>query len=72
MMGLEILEDPKARKPFDPKLCIGAQICMRLRKRGILLRPLGDVIIVMPPLAMPANDIIYILEAVKKELNQLL
>jgi adenosylmethionine-8-amino-7-oxononanoate aminotransferase len=27
------------------------------RKRGVIIRPLGDVIVLMPPLAMPIDDL---------------
>jgi adenosylmethionine-8-amino-7-oxononanoate aminotransferase len=32
---------------------VGARVCRLARERGVLLRPLGDVHLVMPPLAIP-------------------
>jgi adenosylmethionine-8-amino-7-oxononanoate aminotransferase len=52
MVGIELVADKATRKPFDPRLRTGAQVCKRLRSRGIILRPLGDVVVMMPPLAM--------------------
>jgi adenosylmethionine-8-amino-7-oxononanoate aminotransferase len=67
MMGIELVEDPATRRPFDPKRRVGAEVCRRLRTRGIILRPLGDVVVMMPPLAMPAADISRILHSVLEE-----
>src|SRR6185295_2725266 len=50
---------------FDPKLRTGAAVCERIRRRGVILRPLGDVIVLMPPLAMEASDLRTIVDAVR-------
>ncbi len=31
---------------------MGARVCRLARERGVLLRPLGDVVVIMPPLAI--------------------
>ncbi len=71
MVGIELVKDKATREPFDPKLRIGAEICQRIRKHGVILRPLGDVIVLMPPLAMPVADIQRIVEAVCVEIENL-
>jgi adenosylmethionine-8-amino-7-oxononanoate aminotransferase len=71
MIGIELVEDKATRQPFDPSRRIGHLICDRLRSHGIILRPLGDVIVIMPPLAMPLADIARIVEALKVELGRL-
>jgi adenosylmethionine-8-amino-7-oxononanoate aminotransferase len=42
-----------------------------VRRHGVILRPLGDVIVIMPPLAMGANDLARIVAAVEHELRTL-
>jgi adenosylmethionine-8-amino-7-oxononanoate aminotransferase len=64
MVGIEL-------KGFDPKRRMGAEICQRLRKHGVILRPLADVIILMPPLAMGVEDLQRIITAVRTELSKL-
>ena len=71
MTGIEVVENKSTRKSFDPSRRIGNHICHRLRSRGIILRPLGDVIVMMPPLAMPIDDIARIVEALHQELLRL-
>ncbi len=68
MVGIELVEDRGMRKRFDPKRRVGAEVCRRLRDHGIILRPLGDVIVMMPPLAMGEGDLGRIAEGLKIEL----
>jgi adenosylmethionine-8-amino-7-oxononanoate aminotransferase len=44
---------------------------MSLRKHGVLLRPLGDVIVLMPPLAMGERDLSSIVNALAHEISLL-
>ncbi|HEV2294138.1 MAG TPA: aminotransferase class III-fold pyridoxal phosphate-dependent enzyme, partial [Tepidisphaeraceae bacterium] len=69
MVGVELVADKKARQPFDPKRRLGAELCAKLRRHGVILRPLGDVIVLMPPLAMPIGDLQQIVAAVKLEVE---
>ncbi len=49
MAGIEL--EPRAG------LLLGAAVCERARDHGVLLRPLGDVLVWMPPLSMTAVDL---------------
>jgi adenosylmethionine-8-amino-7-oxononanoate aminotransferase len=71
MIGIELVEEKSTRQSFDPSRRIGHLICQRLRQSGVILRPLGDVIVLMPPLAMPMADISRIVEALRVELGHL-
>jgi adenosylmethionine-8-amino-7-oxononanoate aminotransferase len=52
LAGIELVEDRPTKKPFPPDRRMGAAVCRRAREQGVLLRPLGDVVVVMPPLAI--------------------
>ena len=71
MVGIELVENKAERTPFSPKLRIGAEICERLRGRGIILRSLGDVIVLMPPLVMSMADLRTIVDVLHAELSAL-
>jgi adenosylmethionine-8-amino-7-oxononanoate aminotransferase len=71
MMGIEIVQEREGGRPFDPRRRVGAEVCAKMRKRGIILRPLGDVVVVMPPLAMPAAQVQRILSELDAEIQSL-
>jgi adenosylmethionine-8-amino-7-oxononanoate aminotransferase len=71
MMGIEIVQEREGRRPFDPRRRVGAEVCAKMRKRGIILRPLGDVVVVMPPLAMPVAQVQRILGELDAEIQLL-
>jgi len=71
MVGIELVEDKQTRRPFDPRRRVGATLCMHLRRHGVILRPLGDVIVMMPPLTMGADDLSKIVDALLAELMPL-
>lgn len=52
MAGIELVRDQRTRERFPAELRVGAQVCRAARERGVILRPLGDVIVLMPPLAI--------------------
>ncbi|HET6249389.1 MAG TPA: adenosylmethionine--8-amino-7-oxononanoate transaminase [Tepidisphaeraceae bacterium] len=71
MVGIELVAEKKSKTPFDPRRRIGAEICRRCRAHGVLIRPLGDVIVLMPPLAMQVDNLQTIVKAVGKEIGAL-
>ena len=71
--AIELVEDKTTKKPFDSKLRIGYQIYKEALKKGVILRPLGDVIYFNPPLIIQKDDMDYVVnvayECMKKILN---
>ena len=51
---------------------VGHQVCMAARNHGVVVRPLGDSIILMPPLAMTAEDIAALGRAVGAAISDVL
>ncbi|HBA54124.1 adenosylmethionine--8-amino-7-oxononanoate transaminase [Syntrophorhabdus aromaticivorans] len=52
MVGIELVKSRKTRRPYRPGEKIGQKVIEEARKRGVIIRPLGDVIVLMPPLAI--------------------
>ena len=61
--GIELVRDRATRAPFDPRDRIGHLVCSAMRKHGIILRPLGDTVVVMPPLSVDEAEIDAIVDA---------
>lgn len=57
MIGIELVRDKDTAEPFDWKDRVGVKVCRRARKLGMLLRPLGNVIVFMPPLAAAKEEL---------------
>jgi adenosylmethionine-8-amino-7-oxononanoate aminotransferase len=71
MVGIELVADRQTRRPFDPRRRVGAEVCARIRRRGVILRPLGDVVVLMPPPAMGLQDLRRIVDAAAAEVGGL-
>jgi adenosylmethionine-8-amino-7-oxononanoate aminotransferase len=52
MVGIELVKNRKTKKPYAPKDKIGQKVTREARRRGVIIRPLGDVIVLMPPLSI--------------------
>ncbi|MFA4987414.1 MAG: adenosylmethionine--8-amino-7-oxononanoate transaminase [Candidatus Brocadiia bacterium] len=52
MAGIELVTDRSSRIAFDPSHRIGHKVVLSAREKGAILRPLGDVIVLMPPLCV--------------------
>jgi adenosylmethionine-8-amino-7-oxononanoate aminotransferase len=46
----------------DPALRLGQRVALEARRRGAIIRPLGDVIVLMPPLAISKGDLRRLVE----------
>lgn len=64
----ESSETPDSSGPqsFPAALRIGAKLCESMRPAGLMLRPLGDCVIVMPPVAIPENLLEEMLDIILK------
>jgi adenosylmethionine---8-amino-7-oxononanoate aminotransferase len=47
--GIELVRDWRTRAPFEARQRVGARVCEAMAGRGVLTRPIGDVIVIMPP-----------------------
>jgi adenosylmethionine-8-amino-7-oxononanoate aminotransferase len=51
MVGIELVNDKRTKKPYPLEERVGHKVAMEARRRGLLLRPIGSVMILMPPLS---------------------
>jgi adenosylmethionine-8-amino-7-oxononanoate aminotransferase len=57
MTGIELVADKETKAPFPPQERMGFKVIMEARKRGVIIRPLGDVIVIMPPLSITEGEL---------------
>jgi len=65
MVGIELMKDKYHRTPYAYADAIGAQVCRRARDYGVILRPLGPVIVLMPPLCTSLTELDFLLKVVE-------
>ncbi|HCV00438.1 MAG TPA: adenosylmethionine--8-amino-7-oxononanoate transaminase [Dehalococcoidia bacterium] len=70
MIGIELVGDRETRAPLPAEIEAGWQVCIAARDRGVFIRPLGDVIVLMPPLSIEEDELTQICEAVVYGLNR--
>jgi adenosylmethionine---8-amino-7-oxononanoate aminotransferase len=70
--AIEIVRDFKTRRPFPFTERIGHRVCEAARAHGLLTRPVGDVLVLMPPYCVTENQIAQMLEALWLGLNEVL
>jgi adenosylmethionine-8-amino-7-oxononanoate aminotransferase len=71
MAGVELVRDRSTREPFPAALRMGNRVCRRLRDKGVILRPLGDVVVIMPPLAIDEDLLDRLLDLVHEALAEI-
>jgi len=64
MIGIELVQDKARRKNYLPELRIGHKVILEARKHSVLIRPLGDIIILMPPLTITGAELSALLDVV--------
>ena len=57
MVGIELVSNRDSKEPFPPQNKTGIKVIMEARRRGVILRPLGDVIVLMPPLSITLQEL---------------
>lgn len=57
MVGIELVADRKTKQPYALRQRMGHRVILEARKNGVIIRPLGDVIVLMPPLAIQEKEL---------------
>ncbi len=65
LAGIELVRDRNTRAPYDWSEQRGARACLAARQRGVLIRPLGSVVVLMPPLCVTLDELDQLAAAVE-------
>jgi adenosylmethionine-8-amino-7-oxononanoate aminotransferase len=69
MAGIELVADKMGRRNYPPELRVGHKIILEARKRSVLIRPLGDIVILMPPLTITGEELTALLDVVYESIR---
>jgi adenosylmethionine-8-amino-7-oxononanoate aminotransferase len=64
--GIELVRDRATGAPYDWAERRGIGVCKHARGEGVLVRPLGNVVVVMPPLAVSLDELDQICRSVER------
>jgi adenosylmethionine-8-amino-7-oxononanoate aminotransferase len=69
MVGIELVEEkvPVRRYPLEKRMA--HRVILEARRRGVVVRPLGDVIVVVPPLTITADELNTLLDVILESIR---
>lgn len=62
IVGIELVKDKKTKKPYPFEEKIGIKVMEMAREHKVILRPLGNVIVLFPPLCITKKELKILLE----------
>lgn len=68
--GIELVQHRATKESFPFAERRGAQVCAAAKKQGVYLRPLGDVLVVMPPLSVTIEELDRIMHAIEAGIRE--
>jgi len=70
MIGIELAENPGGKIPFAWNKAMGAKVCKKAREYGLIVRPIGSVVVFMPPLISTVGEIEHMLTIIYKSIQE--
>jgi len=70
MVGIELVKERDSKQSYPLEEKAGIRVILEARKRGLIVRPLGDVIVIMPPLNISYEHLERLVEIVFHSIKQ--
>jgi len=70
MTGIELVRDRATKEEYPYGERVGHRVCLAARRRGIILRPLGNVIVLMPPLSLSTEEALWLGDVVYESIEE--
>ena len=68
--GIELVQDRATKAEFRPEDKVGIRVTKAARKRGLITRPLGNVIVIMPPLCISEGELDQMLDILFESIRE--
>lgn len=68
MAGVELVRDKKTKEPYPWEEKMGWQVAYQARDRGVIIRPLGNVVVIMPPLSISMENLEQLLRVIRESI----
>jgi adenosylmethionine-8-amino-7-oxononanoate aminotransferase len=66
--AVELVKDRGTKEPYPWEDRMGWKVAYKARENGVLIRPLGNVIVIMPPLSIRIGDLNHLLDVIKQSI----
>jgi adenosylmethionine-8-amino-7-oxononanoate aminotransferase len=66
--AIELVANKTTKEPYPWEDRMGWKVAYKAREQGVMIRPLGNVIVIMPPLSIGVGDLNHLLEVIKKSI----
>ena len=70
--AVELVRDVETGEAYEYGLQVGAQVCARARRYGVILRPLADTIVIMPPLCISADSLEHLMSTIARCIDEVI
>lgn len=70
IVGIELMQDKEQYIPYAWDKSMGAVVCMKAREHGLFIRPVGDVMVFMPPLCSTVEEITAMLDIIYRSIDE--
>ena len=70
--GIELVKNWRTREPFDLREKAGIRVCEAMARRGVLTRPIGNVVVLMPPYCTTAAQVREMVGALAESIRRAL
>jgi adenosylmethionine-8-amino-7-oxononanoate aminotransferase len=68
--GIELVRNWRTREAFDLRERVGIRVCEAMARRGVLTRPIGNVIVLMPPYCTTEGQMGQMVEALGESIGE--
>ncbi len=70
MAGVELVADKETKKHFPWEQRVGWKVALKALEKGLFIRPLGNVIVIMPPLSVSQPNLERMLEVIAEAVSE--
>lgn len=70
--GIELVKNWQTREPFDLREQAGIRVCEAMARRGVLTRPIGNVVVIMPPYCTTPKQVHKIIKVLGEAIVEVL
>jgi adenosylmethionine-8-amino-7-oxononanoate aminotransferase len=69
IVGVELVKNWRTREPFELRKKAGIRVCEEMARRGVLTRPVGNIIVLMPPFCTTSTQVSRMVDALSQSIR---